>query len=61
MTTLAHASCGELGHQYDTEKAYVGWIKRFIKHCKSPQLDRFGETEIRSFLTALAVEGDVDI
>ena len=48
-----------VGHQYDTEKAYVGWIKRFIKHCKSPQLDRFGETEIRSFLTALAVEGDV--
>ena len=47
------------GYKYDTEKAYVGWVKRFMKHCSSPDRDRFGEAEIREFLTDLAVEGNV--
>lgn len=56
---LLRVELRRFGHKYDTEKAYVGWIKRFIKHCKSPHLDRFGEPEIKAFLTALAVDGDV--
>ena len=48
-----------LDYKYDTEKAYVRWVKRFIRHCKSAQLEKYGEGEIRAFLTKLAVEGDV--
>ena len=42
-----------------TERAYVGWVRRFIGHCRSTDLEQFGETEIKSFLTHLAVEGNV--
>ncbi len=48
-----------LDYKYKTEKAYVNWVNRFIRHCKSPDLDCFGEAEIKAFLTKLAVEGDV--
>lgn len=44
---------------FDTEKAYVGWVRRFIQHCDSEALERFAEPEIKSFLTELAVEGNV--
>jgi integron integrase len=43
----------------ETETAYVGWVKRFIAHCRSPELKNFGEGEIKTFLTDLAVEGNV--
>ena len=43
----------------ETEKAYVGWARRFIGHCGSADLQQFGEPQIRSFLTSLAVEGQV--
>jgi integron integrase len=43
----------------ETEKAYVGWARRFIGHCGSAELQQFGEPQIRSFLTSLAVEGQV--
>jgi integron integrase len=43
----------------DTEKAYLGWIKRFMKHCRSQELEKFGENEIKEFLTELAVNGNV--
>ena len=49
----------EIRYQYkdlDTEKAYVGWVRRFIKFCRSPQLEDFSEPEIRDFLTNLAVD-----
>jgi hypothetical protein len=42
-----------------TERAYVGWLIRFIQHCGSPDLERFGEPEIKDFLTTLAVRGHV--
>ena len=42
-----------------TERAYVGWIRRFMGHCGSENLGQFGEPHIRAFLTALAVERDV--
>jgi len=41
-----------------TEKAYIGWIRRFIEHFhKHP--DRMGREEIRAFLSHLAVERQV--
>ncbi len=43
----------------ETERAYVGWVTRFIRHCRSEHLREFGESEIRSFLSQIAVEGDV--
>ena len=43
----------------ETERAYVSWVQRFIRHCGSPDLARFGEGEIKTFLTDLAVVGDV--
>ncbi len=43
----------------ETERAYIGWIVRFIRHCGSAELQAFGEGEIKSFLTELAVEGNV--
>jgi integron integrase len=42
-----------------TERAYVGWLIRFIQHCGSPDLERLGEPEIKDFLTTLAVRGHV--
>lgn len=45
----------------ETERAYIGWIGRFIRHCGSENLQAFGEAEIKSFLTELAVEGNVAV
>ncbi len=42
-----------------TERAYAGWVGRFIKHCGSDDLRQFGEREIKSFLTRVTVEGNV--
>ena len=47
------------GKALETERAYVGWVERFIRHCGSEDLQQFGEPEIKTFLTDLAVEGDV--
>src|SRR3989441_9192231 len=42
-----------------TEKAYVGWIKRYIFfHAKRHPADR-GAPEVARFLTSLAVDGRV--
>ena len=38
---------------------FVGWVSRFMRHCGSEDLRQFGEQEIKSFLTQLAVEGNV--
>ena len=43
----------------ETERAYVGWVSRFMRHCGSEDLRQFGDGEIKSFLTHLAVEGNV--
>lgn len=42
-----------------TEKAYVRWVKRFSGHVGSTKLDQFDEKDIGTFLTSLAVEGNV--
>ncbi len=43
----------------ETERAYIGWIIRFIHHCGSEDLQLFGEPQIKTFLTELAVQGNV--
>ncbi len=43
----------------ETERAYAGWVSRFMRHCGSQELRQFGEREIKAFLTELAVEGNV--
>lgn len=42
-----------------TERAYVRWVKRFSYHVGSQDLQSFGELDIGSFLTSLAVENKV--
>lgn len=42
-----------------TERAYVRWVKRFGQYVGSTELDQFGELDIASFLTSLAVDGNV--
>ena len=42
-----------------TERAYVRWVKRFSGHVGSLDLEQFGEQDIGSFLTKLAVDGRV--
>lgn len=48
-----------LGHRRSTEKAYIGWIRRFIRHLDDERLERYGEAEIADFLTELALTGRV--
>ena len=43
----------------ETERAYAGWVSRFMRHCGSEDLRQFGDREIKAFLTQLAVEGNV--
>ena len=38
----------------ETERAYVGWVERFMRHCGSDDPRPFGGEQIRSFLTGLA-------
>jgi len=45
--------------QLETERAYLGWVKQFAAFCRSTQLDKFSEPEIKAFLTMLAVERNV--
>ena len=48
-----------LGYRRSTETAYVGWLRRFIRHVDDERLERYGETEIADFLTELALTGHV--
>jgi integron integrase len=42
-----------------TEKAYVGWVKRFILYHGKRHPETMGVAEVNAFLTHLAVEGRV--
>jgi len=46
-------------YKFATEKAYIGWLKRFMTHCRSEDLGQFGEGEIKKFLSDLAVDRNV--
>lgn len=48
-----------LHYSMATEKAYVRWVKRFMGHVGSTDLASFNERDIESFLTKLAVDGQV--
>ena len=48
-----------LHHPLTTEKAYLGWMRRFQKHVGKKKLNDCGEREITDFLTDLAVEKEV--
>lgn len=42
-----------------TEQAYLGWIKRFIRHFGKRHPSEMGAAEVQEFLTHLAVAGQV--
>jgi len=42
-----------------TERAYVGWIRRYIVFHEKRHPDEMGATEVSRFLSSLAVEGRV--
>lgn len=42
-----------------TEEAYVGWVRRYILFHRRRHPRDLGAAELREFLTALAIEGDV--
>lgn len=46
-------------YSYMTEKAYVGWIKRFILFHNKRHPAEMGEAEIGRFLSSLATESHV--
>ena len=48
-----------LHYSMDTEKAYVRWVKRFMGHVGSTELESFREPDIETFLTKLAVHDQV--
>jgi len=39
-----------------TEEAYVGWVRRFVRHCGMRHPAELGAVEVRGFLTMLATE-----
>ncbi|MCR9297132.1 MAG: phage integrase N-terminal SAM-like domain-containing protein, partial [bacterium] len=50
-----------LGKKLNTERAYVKWVKRFMReYCLTCEQDfeRVGSAEVETFLTDLAVDGD---
>ncbi len=54
--------CRLLHYSLRTEKAYAGWVERFLKRFSlenTDTLDAVGESEVKEFLTELAVEGNV--
>lgn len=46
-------------YSYETEKAYVGWVRRFILFHAKRHPARLGSAEVTAFLTHLAVERNV--
>lgn len=42
-----------------TEKAYVGWVRRYIIHHGKRHPREMGKAEVEAFLTSLAVDRDV--
>jgi integron integrase len=48
-----------LHYPRSTERAYVSWVARFIRHLDDERLERYTEAEIADFLTDLAVTADI--
>ena len=47
-----------LHYPRSTERAYVSWVARFIRHLDDERLERYTEAEIADFLTDLAVTAE---
>jgi len=45
--------------QLDTERAYIGWVRRFTVFCGSADVSSFSTSQIRAFLSSLAVDHNV--
>lgn len=43
-------------YKFDTEKAYTGWIQRFLRDNPRKELETLGEPEIRKFLNDLVMQ-----
>jgi site-specific recombinase XerD len=43
-------------YSYRTEQSYIGWIRRFIRHCGGRHPREVGGPEIEAYLTHLAVD-----
>ena len=54
-----HAAIRSRHLSFRTEKAYVGWIRRFIFFCEKRHPRDLGEPEVTKFLSHLAVQGRV--
>lgn len=55
-------ACRRMHYSLRTERAYIGWVERFIKTYNLPDLvswEHTGEAEITEFLTELAVDHNV--
>lgn len=47
------------GYKKKTQKAYVGWVKRFVRYCGMRHPRDLGRSDIERFLAHLATERDV--
>ena len=59
MRVLHYAMSRVLHYAMSTEGSYVRWVKRFGIFVGSKDLEPFGEVDIASFLTSLAVDANV--
>ncbi len=46
-------------YSLETEKAYMNWCRRFVAFMKTAEIEYCDEVEIKTFLTELAVDGNV--
>ena len=46
---------------WSTEKAYVGWVERFIQYTQQTDLNLATESDIKEFLSDLAINGNVAV
>lgn len=53
------ARCRRLNYSVRTERAYAGWIRRFVLANGKRHPRELGSHEVEKFLTDLAVRGDV--
>jgi len=56
LVERARAEIRKLHYSLKTERAYTGWIRKFLRTCGREDLSRIGEGDISRFLTRLAVE-----
>jgi site-specific recombinase XerD len=62
LTQQLRRECRLMQYSFRTEKAYAGWVERFMKRFsldRASTLTAVGEQEVKAFLTELAVEGHV--